>query len=103
MATHEKHAKNLFAVDKAFEQDEIEKATDEELRLYLYGLCNRAPINPYIGTRDTVRGITLNNVQMARFIQRLDESNKKLTHVVIVLTIVAILVGIAQIWAALGK
>jgi hypothetical protein len=94
-------------IDKAFESGSIQNATEEQLQRWLQNLSTGNVPNESIRHRETIRGITINHIQMARTIQqlettirRLNTSNDKTQRLIIRLTWVAVIVGVFQAIAA---
>ena len=81
-------------VDQAFQVGTVTTASDAELMSYLTTLCTGNVPNPSIQHREIIRGITINHIQMARVITRLNRQNTILTWVVIVLAVASIVATI---------
>jgi hypothetical protein len=98
---------NQTNIDEAFRTWKIAEATDDELEGYLRQLCIQALGDPTIVQSEITRGITINHIQSARVIRkleetikRLDDQNARTQRLVIILTYVAVGVGILQLVAA---
>lgn len=81
-------------VDQAFETGSVAQASDSELMAYLTTLCTGNVPNPSVQHREIIRGITINHLQTARVIARLNRQNTILTWVVIVLAVASIIATI---------
>ena len=90
-------------MDLAFRQNTVWTASDEKLVEYLQTLSTGYVSNDEVRHREIIRGITINHIQMARIIKRLDEDNQKLSRLVVILTIIATLSGIVQVVVAIWK
>lgn len=81
----EKWEKQHDEVDAAFGDGSILTASEEDLVRHLQTLCTGSITNGNIQYREIIRGITINHIQMARTIDRLNRQNTILTWVVILL------------------
>jgi len=96
-------------IDRAFREDTVSSASDEQLQRWLRNICNGAIPNETIRHREIVRGLTINNIQMARAIdnlkvtmRKLNSGNERTQKFVLVLTVVAVIVGAIQAFAAVA-
>ena len=94
----------LIADFEAYLESERNDATPEELRSWLIALNHGTIANTTVHPRAIVRGITINYMmmerairQLERTIERLDTENDRTQRLVVVLTYVTIIVGVAQI------
>lgn len=85
-----------------------EDATPEQLRRWLVAVNQGAITNPKVRHRAIINGITINYLQMERTIKHLEETikhldaqNDRTQRLVIILTYVAIAVGILQVVVSL--
>lgn len=90
-------------MDQMFDGGDISKATPEQLERFLRVCCTGNIPNETVHPREIVRGLTINHVQMARTILRLEETmhrlnaaNDQTQRLVVRLTWVAIIVGVVQ-------
>lgn len=84
-------------MDEAFTHGIVGEAAPEQLEKWLKTLCTGRVPNEQVRHREIIRGITINHIQMSRMIRRLDESNRNTQLLVVVLTIAAVVVGVAQV------
>jgi hypothetical protein len=88
------------SLDKAFTEHTVHTKTDEELVQFLHVLENRAVHNDLVCHREIIRALTINQIRMSRFLKSLDVKNARLSRLVIILTIVAVIAGTVQAIAA---
>ena len=97
-------------MDKVFEYGDISEATPEQLQQFLRVCCTGNIPNDTVHPREIVRGITINHVQMARTITKLEETiatlnreNDKVATRVLWLTFICAGGTIAQVIIALCR
>lgn len=100
--------RNIGAVDSAFERGTVWQAPDAQLEEYMQTLATGHVPNEMVRHREIIRSMTINYIQMSRLIKRIDEEHKhaakasdRLSRLVMVLTIVATVAGIAQVVLAI--
>jgi hypothetical protein len=81
----------------AFESGTVVAASDQELLDYLRTLCTGNIQNPTLWYRETIRGQTINYIQMRRLIERLDRQNQRTVFWFMVLAVLGTLAGIIQV------
>ncbi|MBN9690703.1 MAG: hypothetical protein J0M24_10730 [Verrucomicrobia bacterium] len=96
-------------MDLAFETGKVIEAPPEKLAEWLQHLCSASVRNGGVQPREIIRGLTINHIQMARTIQSVEEtmrnlnaSNDATQKRVVVLTWVALAVGMVQMLCALA-
>jgi truncated hemoglobin YjbI len=94
-------------IKRAFQDGSVADATDEQLIEMLCHLCTENVPNETVRHRELLRGMTINHIQMSRVInnlkdtmQKLNAANKRTQWFLLVLTIVAVIVGSIQAFAA---
>jgi hypothetical protein len=91
----------------AFLRGDIESASDDQLLAYLSGLSNQLNLNVGTQHRDVIRGLTVNNILLKRHLNGLQQhitglnaQNAVTQRWVIALAVLAVVVGVVQIWFA---
>ena len=84
-------------VNAAFKDESYLKDDDERLLAYLNVLCSTAIRSAEVRLLANNRCITLNAVLTKRFVERSNRTTTWLARVVVVLTLLAVLVGGAQL------
>jgi hypothetical protein len=87
-------------LDAAFEQGAVESAPDEQLRRWLLFLGKSFQNTSTAHPRDVVRGITLNNIQMTRFLARESRRNTWLAIIVGIIALFSLAASTIQAIAA---
>jgi hypothetical protein len=85
-------------LDAAFTTGSVFDAGEPELLDYLRTLATGHIPNDAVRHREIIRGLTINNIQVRRLIDRLDRQNRRVTVVFIVLAVLSLVSAVIQIW-----
>jgi hypothetical protein len=80
----------------AFRTGAIFHASDADLERYLRHLGSVGVINDAVQHRATIRAHVIDTVRLFRFTQRLEDSNRRLSRLVIALTIGSVVLSLAS-------
>ena len=80
-----------------FESGAVFNAPEDELLEHLKTLCTGNIPNDTIRYRETIRGLTINHIQIRRLIDRLDHQNQKITKWFIILAVASLVSSVIQI------
>ena len=92
------NGKDIKDVVQAFESGSIYSATDSDLKEYLKPLCLTGGFREQDQCTIILRGLTINHIQMANLITKLNRQNTRLTWVVVVLAILSAISTIVSIF-----
>ena len=87
-------------VNTAFRTRSYETATDEELRDWLAVLCTETAANERLHPRDIIRGLTINHIQVSRFIDKANRQNTCLAIAIGIITLFSLCASTIQAIAA---
>jgi hypothetical protein len=99
MTTQREQLAEEAKMNKAFGDESVFSASEQDLQLYLKVLCREGVPNEYVRHREIIRGITINNLMMRHVLQRLSRSNTWLSialGLVSVASLVATLIQVMQ-------
>jgi len=80
----------------AFESGSIYSASADHLQEYLGLLYSNFNANPQAQGAIILRGLTINHIQMARLIKKLNTQNTWLTWIVIILAVASIVLSLIR-------
>jgi hypothetical protein len=87
-------------LNQQFRRGKVSNATEEELRDYLFILCNEPPSDNELASRDIIRALTLNHMladKIQREVRDMTLWLKRLTFAIFVLSAIAACPVIKQI------
>jgi hypothetical protein len=84
-------------LDRALKAHGFVNSTDDDLRKYITAMCHVYIKNDAVRERFLMRGFTLNHIQMARLITKLDTQNQKTQFWFMFLAIASLVTGIVSI------
>ena len=96
--TELQRAERQDRLDAAFATGSVFGAGEPDLLEYLRTLSTGYIPNEGVRHREIIRGLTINNIQMRRLIDRLDRQNRRVTIVFIVLAVLSLVSAVIQIW-----
>src|SRR5262249_41376319 len=85
-------------MNKAFGDESVFTANEQELRLYLKVLCSEDVLNEKVRHSEIIRGLTINNLMMTHVLDRLSRSNTRLSFAVGALTAASLVATIMQLF-----
>ena len=92
------HSRIRTEMHAAFESNEIFSVSEETLQKYLASLCTERVTNEEVRHREIIKALTINHIQMQRYIVNLNKRNSRLQLIIISLTVLIFFTAGYQIY-----
>ena len=85
-------------VVSAFNDETVIKKDSETLQKFLLLIANNATGDDAAQARDIVQGLTINHILLQRHIEKIENGNRNIQIIIVILMIISIATSCIQIW-----